>query len=130
MIESNVDIWKTDFQRALVTDFLKKFKELSSGNPRIAAREEYLATLAILGLQHKHAQQFILKLEPENYCEGLGKSTKLEDEEIMIFGVDVEEDEVYIKLQIREEKGVALVISFHIAKYKMNYPLKTQNKNV
>jgi len=44
-----------------------------------------------------------------------------------VFGKTIKEKEVYIKITMGVKDNSVICISFHLARHKMNYPLK-QNK--
>ena len=44
--------------------------------------------------------------------------------EMWVFGKDVKEREVYIKITLGYENGQTICISFHIAEYPLIYPFK------
>lgn len=95
----------------------------------MGTRQENMETLIELGLNYKFVKDELLGLLPQNYSEGPKKDLNEElfvDESVWIFGKVIQKKEIYIKLKIRENDNQEEVvcISFHIAKYPMNYPFK------
>lgn len=66
----------------------------------------------------------IENLTAEDYVEGpvVDKLNKLGD--MWVFGKDVKGREVYIKIQITDQHGQTICISFHLAETPMKYPFK------
>lgn len=80
-------------------------------------------TLADLEITPKFRDSIILNLDVEDYSEGPIIDTLNKYGEMWVFGKDVKDNEVYIKITL--DAGTrALCISFHIAEYKMKYPFK------
>ena len=65
----------------------------------------------------------IINIEVEDYSEGPVIDTLNQCGEMWVFGKDVKEQEVYIKITLGKGSS-ALCISFHIAEHPMNYPFK------
>lgn len=68
--------------------------------------------------------EIIKSIETEDYSEG-----PIIDElnlglEMWVFGKDVKDIEVYIKITMGGFNGKSICISFHRAEHPMNYPLK------
>ena len=66
----------------------------------------------------------IENLTAEDYVEGpvVDKLNKLGD--MWVFGKDVKGREVYIKIQITDQHGQTICISFYLAETPMKYPFK------
>lgn len=80
-------------------------------------------TLADLEITPKFRDSVVLNLNVDDYSEGPVIDTLNKYGEMWIFGKDIKEKEVYIKITL--DAGTrALCISFHIAEHKMNYPFK------
>ena len=63
-------------------------------------------------------------LQVQDYVDGpvidlLNKRT-----EMWVFGKDVKEREVYIKITLGYQNGQTIYISFHLAEHPMRYPFK------
>lgn len=66
----------------------------------------------------------IENLTVEDYVEGPVVDTLYKIGDMWVFGKDVKEREVYIKIQISELSGQTICISFHLAESPMKYPFK------
>lgn len=80
-------------------------------------------TLHDLEISPTKRKEIISSLKVEDYQGPLDE--KLRDILPMwVFGKQVKKKEVYIKVSMGNENNGAVCISFHIAEYPMNYPLK------
>ena len=59
-----------------------------------------------------------------DYVEGPVIDELNKSGEMWVFGKDVKEREVYIKITLGYENGQTICISFHIAEHPLKYPLK------
>jgi|GEM_PF-2242148 hypothetical protein len=110
-------------ERKLVADFLKRFKSLMQAERfSFAERKGLVETLAWLGLTFVQAKQIILELALSNYSSGVGCKTKNKSEELCVFGIDIDDQPLYVKLLLDNNKNRAICMSFHIAKWEV--PLK------
>lgn len=66
----------------------------------------------------------IENLTVEDYIEGPVVDTLNKLGEMWVFGKDVKEREVYIKIMISDYGGQTICISFHLAEARLNYPFK------
>ena len=80
-------------------------------------------TLIDLEITPKYRDTVIINLEVQDYSEGPVIDTLNQCGEMWVFGKDVKEQEVYIKITLGKGAS-ALCISFHIAEHPMNYPFK------
>ena len=86
-------------------------------------RGKNLQTLIDLEITPKYRNNVIIDLEVEDYSDGPIVDSLNKCGEMWVFGKDVKDREVYIKISL--VKGTnALCISFHIAEYPMKYPFK------
>lgn len=69
-------------------------------------------------------KEIIKGLKPADYSEGPLDEKMRGILPLWIFGKEVNNKEVYIKISMGLENFNAICISFHIAEYKLNYPLK------
>ena len=116
-----------DLKRGRIRNFLKEFKEIASKGRGIDVipRRQNIDNLAELCLTRKNRNDEIMTLSVADYCKG-PEPDKDKPGEIWVFGKQIDNKEVYIKLkiaQVREEK-VAKCLSFHIAGYSLCYPYK------
>ena len=75
-------------------------------------------------LLSSQALLIVKNLQVQDYVEGpvidlLNKRT-----EMWVFGKDVKEREVYIKITLGYQNGQTICISFHLAEHPMRYPFK------
>lgn len=68
--------------------------------------------------------EIIKSIETEDYSEGLIIDELNLGSEMWVFGKDVKDIEVYIKITMGGFNGKSICISFHRAEHPMNYPLK------
>ena len=81
-------------------------------------------TLEELEIVPSYRKVVIESLTVEDYVEGpvIDQLNKLG--EMWVFGKDVKEREIYIKIMISEHCGQTICISFHLAEHPMKYPFK------
>jgi len=115
----------------MVRNVLIKIKNLiAKGNYIfLGNRKKNFETLLELGLKYSHVKQDILGLTPKEYSEGplLDKDQiNYKDEFFWIFGKNIQNKLIYIKLKIRKTNKYeeAVCMSFHIAEYQMKFPLR------
>lgn len=87
-------------------------------------RGKNMATLLELDITPNYRLEVIKSLQPEHYSQGPLKEQLNGGADMWVFGKDVKEREVYIKMTMGYFNGAVLCISFHIAEYKMTYPFK------
>lgn len=63
-------------------------------------------------------------LEWKDYCDGPVEEKMFAGADMWIFGKIVNNKEVYIKITMGFADSSVICISFHVAEYKMDYPLK------
>ena len=80
--------------------------------------------LADLELRPIERKAILEALETKDYSEGPLKEKLYCGADMWIFGKTVKKKEVYIKIIIGAMGSNVICISFHLAKHKMNYPLK------
>jgi len=107
-----------------VLAFLAEFKKLiySRRFILIGNREINSDTLIILGITESQRHDYIANLTKSDYCEGPNPDDT-GDGDVWIFGKEISSKEIYIKLKIKLQPDgkQALCISFHIAKWPLNY---------
>jgi len=117
--------------RSEIVGFLKKFKKLVSEKKFyiLGDRNKNRKTLIKLNITESIRKDCILNLTDLDYCKGplcddIGKG------KIWVFGLEIDNKEVYIKLKIDEYKGdeYAKCLSFHIAEHKLEYPFKKRRE--
>lgn len=120
-----------EFKKDEIRNFLKEFKEIASKGRGIDVipRRENIENLAQLGLTKKNRNEEIMTLSLTNYCKG-PEPDKDKPGEIWIFGKQVGNKEIYIKLKIAQvgEEKIAKCLSFHTPKFPLCYPYKEELK--
>lgn len=109
-----------------VASFLKDARSLiDAGEVLIVKRTINLQDIADIGLTMKGVKQELCDLTEDNYSKGPELDRDFPGD-IWVFGKKIIDQEVYIKLKIdKMGKNTKLTcISFHIAKYKIDYPYK------
>ena len=86
-------------------------------------RGKNMQTLAELEITPVFRDSIIIDLGVEDYSEGPIVDSINNYGEMWVFGKDVKDNEVYIKITLDAGTN-ALCISFHIAEHKMNFPFK------
>jgi hypothetical protein len=81
-------------------------------------------TLHDLEISPDRRKEIIANLRPENYCEGPLEEKMRGILPMWVFGNEVKQKEIYIKVSMGLENNCAVCISFHIAEHPMKYPYK------
>lgn len=109
-----------------VSSFLKSFKE----NMKIwdvifrDDRGKNMATLVDLELRPIERKKVLENLKIKDYSEGPLIDNLHKGADMWVFGKLIKGKEVYIKITMGTMNNSVICISFHIAEYNMNYPLK------
>lgn len=87
-------------------------------------------TVRKLGLNRVNVIDIISGLSIYNYCKGPEPDHRNPEQEVYVFGDEIDCVEVYIKLTISkvDQDEIATCISFHEAEYKMKYPMRSGSK--
>jgi hypothetical protein len=80
--------------------------------------------LVVLELRPIDRKGVLEALEIKDYSKGPIEERLYGGAEMWVFGKIVKKKEVYIKITIGAMDSGVICISFHLAQYKMNYPLK------
>ena len=105
-----------------VARFLKEAKTLIVKDEWLVVRRSVnLQDIADIGLDLTGVKNELLGLSSEDYSQGPEPDRDFPGE-IWVFGQEILGNEVYIKLKIDQEDERLTCISFHIAKYELNYP--------
>lgn len=81
-------------------------------------------TLVDLELRPIDRKAILETLETKDYSEGPLEEKLYGGADMWVFGKTVKKREVYIKITIGAMGSNVICISFHLAQFKMNYPLK------
>ncbi len=87
-------------------------------------RDKNLQALLFLEITASSRKKIIESLTFEDYSEGPLTDTLNKGPDMWIFGKTVKGHEVYIKITMGNPNNSTICISFHLAEYKMTYPLK------
>ena len=111
-----------------VVHFLRDFKALMrEGRYVIKKHYKNLQTLINLGFTEKMRDQALIALKANDYSSG-PNNDKYGKADYWIFGKEINNIEIYIKLQIftySNGNDQAVCISFHTADDPLKYPFKT-----
>lgn len=80
--------------------------------------------LLFLDITPFQREVIVKNLLVQDYVEGPVIDELNKSGEMWVFGKDVKNREVYIKITLGYEKGQTICISFHIAKHPLKYPFK------
>jgi hypothetical protein len=81
--------------------------------------------LADLEITSNARIEVLKNLEVENYSDGPTPERLYGNADMWIFGTEVKEREIYIKISMGFPNNQTLCISFHFAEYPMTYPLRS-----
>ncbi len=109
-----------------VAAFLKDFKEKMKIWDVLFRDDRGKNMQALLDLEIRpiDRKRILEKLKVSDYSEGPITDKLNRGTEMWVFGRMVKNREVYIKISMGIQGGSVICISFHIAQYSMNYPLK------
>jgi len=111
-------------ERDQVMLFLTLMRECAACRFRFEQRDKNMATLARLGITQKDAKGRILALTTCDYVEGPTLRPGHPSQESWVFGLRIEDIDVYIKLELRLEPARCLCVSFHDAERPMTFPYR------
>ena len=117
-------------RRAFVRSFLIEFKKIvSSHRVYIIQRRVNKEALTELGLTRENVKDEILSLSVADYCSG-PEADKDRPGDIWVFGINIDEKEVYLKLKIveKDEIKIATCISIHPALYPLSFPFRPKGR--
>ncbi|MCD9576134.1 hypothetical protein [Flavobacterium soyae] len=107
-----------------VKSFLADFKaNMSAFGIIYANRDKNIQTLADLEITPKFRDKVLSELIVDDYCQGPLTNDQFGVSPMWVFGVNVKNQEVYIKITILPTKSFC--ISFHISEHPLKYPFKT-----
>lgn len=87
-------------------------------------RNKNAQTLASLELRPIDREKIVGLLQADDYCEGPYQDRLYNGADMWVFGREVKAEEVYIKITIGYAGSSVICISFHIAEYPLQYPLR------
>lgn len=81
-------------------------------------------TLLNLEISPSFRDKILKELQLSDYCEGPKVEQLYGGADMWVFGKKIKGQDVYIKISMGTTGRQVICISFHIAEYAMNYPLK------
>lgn len=87
-------------------------------------RNENRETMKELSLSRVSMKEILCELTIDNYSEG-PVTDEEEGDTYYVFGIEIDNKEIYIKLNSGKENDQVICYSFHFAKFKMKYPKKS-----
>lgn len=87
-------------------------------------REKNAKTQAVLGLSPNAQRDVIKEIQVQDYSEGPITNILNAWGDLWVFGKDVNNQEVYIKIAYGMPNRQAICVSFHLAEFPMSYPYK------
>lgn len=109
-----------------VSDFLKEFKQKMT-IWEVLFRDERgknAQALVDLELRPNDRKSILENLQTIDYSEGPIEEKLYGGSAMWVFGKTIKKKEVYIKITLGAMGSSVICISFHLAEYKMLYPLK------
>lgn len=89
-------------------------------------REKNAQALLDLGITRIERLEVVKSIQVEDYSEGPIRDVLNDFGEMWVFGKDVHNQEVYIKITVGKPNLNTICISFHKSEHPMKYPLKTK----
>ena len=87
-------------------------------------RDKNRNTLLDLEISPRLREEVVMSLKWDDYSEGPITDELNNYGEMWVFGKDVNDTEIYIKISMGEPNSNTICISFHAAEHPMSYPLK------
>ena len=87
-------------------------------------RDKNIETLAALDIPGIKRKEIIKTLRVEDYSEGPIKDALNLLGDMWVFGKDIKNQEIYIKISLGLPNKDVICISFHFSEYPMSYPYK------
>lgn len=114
-----------------IETFLAEFKQKMKIWDIVFRNDRQKNTQALIDLEITPAQRraVIEKLVAEDYSEGPLPDTLNRLSPMWVFGKQVKQQEVYIKITMGTLNCPVICISFHLAEHPMKYPLKNKTQN-
>ncbi len=111
---------------AEVKSFLKDFKVKMKIWDVLFRDDRGKNAQALIDLEIRPIERkaILMALEAKDYCEGPLIESLYGGTDMWVFGRNVKEQEVYIKITMGAMGSSVICISFHLAQHKMVYPLK------
>jgi hypothetical protein len=81
-------------------------------------------TMLELELNIEKLKKILNDLKVSDYSEGPKPDTLYKGKDLWVFGKEIKNREVYIKITVGEPANPVICISFHFSEYAMKYPYK------
>lgn len=108
-----------------VEGFLKGFKlKMNIWDIVFSNRQKNTQTLVDLEISPNYRQRVLEELVSIDYSEGPIEDKMMAGSDMWVFGKIIKAQEVYIKITLGNPNLSVICISFHLAEFPMNYPLK------
>jgi len=109
-----------------VAAFLKDFKDKMKFWDVLFRDDRGKNAQALVELEIRPVERkaILEALDSKDYSEGPLKENLYGGADMWVFGKTVKKKEMYIKITMGAMGSSVICISFHLAEYKMNYPLK------
>jgi hypothetical protein len=88
------------------------------------SRNKNLQTLLDVEIKPMERRKVIENLKAEDYSEGPISDQNFVGSELWVFGKQLKNKEIYIKISMGLPNKKTICISFHIAEFPMKYPFK------
>lgn len=82
------------------------------------------ATLVELDINYSYCREVLKKLKVEDYSEGPLEDKLHQIADMWVFGKQVKDREIYIKISMGHSGSNTICISFHISEFPIQYPFK------
>jgi len=108
-----------------VEEFLRDFKvKMKIWDVVFSNRHKNTQTLSDLEITPIYRKTILEELESLDYSQGPLEDNMIGEADMWVFGKLIKGEEIYIKITIGNPNLSVVCISFHLAEYAMNYPLK------
>jgi hypothetical protein len=106
--------------------YLKEFKEKMKIWDVLFRDDRGKNAQALVDLEMRpiDRKKILEKLETKDYSEGPIEDKLNHSTEMWVFGKTIKNKDIYIKITIGVPGSSVICISFHLAEYKMKFPLK------
>ncbi len=116
-------ITKNEVEKYL-NDFLLK---LNVFNVVFVSRDKNLKTLVELEIQPMQRVDYLKKLTVMDFSDGPLKELNIPgNPDLYVFGIEVKNKEIYVKISMGLPNKNVICVSFHIAEHKIKYAFKQE----
>jgi hypothetical protein len=121
---------KNEAKQMLTKEEVQRFLEQFNAKVKVFGivfrddRQKNKEALEQLEITPMQREMIVRNLQVQDYSEGPIIDVLNQQGEMWVFGKDVKDREVYIKITLGYQNGQTICISFHIAEHPMQYPFK------